>query len=100
MTPAGATGKLLQSITRKSVLQAAAIEGIETNESRLSPDLLYEIDELFISGTPAKVVPINKIDDYALKTVPGPISRRISELFDNILAGRDERFKDWLFPVE
>jgi branched-chain amino acid aminotransferase len=93
-------GTVLKSITRMSVLEAAKVEGIPTVEGRLPCDLIYEADELFFSCSPLKVLPIRQIDDRILDNAPGPLTRSVSALMQNITSGKDERFKDWLCPVE
>ena len=97
MTPS--PGTVLRSITRKSILEAADVMGIETFEGRLIPDLLDEADEIFLAGTPMKVLPVRQIEDRILENTPGPLTRELFTLFKEITAGRDERFKKWLFPV-
>jgi len=98
LTPA--LGTVLQSITRRSILQVARTEGIEAVEARLRPELLAEADEIFTASTPFKVFPVRQMDGRTLDEVPGPLTRRLSGLMHNIAAGADARFKDWLFPVE
>lgn len=98
MTPS--PGTVLKSITRKSVLQIAKIIGIETIEGRLLPELFFKADEIFMSGTPNKILPVRQIEDRKLAETPGPITRKLSALMKKIIAGQDERFKDWLFPVD
>ena len=98
MTPS--PGTVLKSITRKSVLQIAKVIGIKTIEGRLLPELLFEATEIFMSGTPNKVLPVRQIEDRKLTETPGPMTRKLSALMKKIVMGQDERFKDWLFPVE
>lgn len=98
MTPS--LGTVLDSITRKSLLQAAKVIGIEAIEERLPSDLLFEANEIFLSGTPFKVLPVKRIEDQVIEGTPGPFTRKLSTLLDEIIAGRDERFKDWFFPVK
>jgi len=97
MTPS--PGTVLQGITRKSLLQLAGAIGVESFEGRLSPELLYEADEIFLSATPIKVLPVRQIEERVLEGIPGPLTRKLSTLVDEIVAGIDERFKGWLFPV-
>jgi branched-chain amino acid aminotransferase len=97
MTPG--LGTVLQSISRKSVLDLAAGNGIQSMEARLSPGLLFEADEVFFSGTPIKVLPVRQVEQRTFQVVPGPVSRRLSIALAEILAGRDERYRKWLFPV-
>lgn len=97
MTPV--LGTVLESISRKSVLEAAGHLGIETFEGRLPPELLDEAEEVFFSGTPIKVLAARKIEDREFRDAPGPVTKRFSALMAEIVSGRDKRFKNWLFPV-
>ena len=92
-------GTVLESISRKSIIDAAAVIGIESFEGRLPPELFYEADEIFLSSTASRVLPVRKIEDRMLEGTPGPLTRKLMALMGEIEAGRDERFKDWLFPV-
>jgi branched-chain amino acid aminotransferase len=92
-------GTVLDSITRKSVLQVATGEGITTREDHLRPELLYEADEIFFSGTPNKVLPVCQIEDHSVAGTPGPLTRKLSDVMKDIVSGRDSRFRDWLFPI-
>ncbi len=46
-----------------------------------------------------KVLPVKKVEDRVIKGTPGPVSRKLASLLADIVTGRDERFKEWLFPV-
>jgi len=98
MTPS--LGTVLQSISRKSLLQVAPVLKLPTMEGRLKPDLLFEADEIFFSGTPAKALPVRLIEERALESVPGPVCRKLTAVMTDIVAGRDERFKHWMFPTK
>lgn len=97
MTPV--LGTVLAGISRRSILQAAEADGIQTYEGRLAPELLYEAEEIFFSCSPLKVLPVRQIEDRILPGVPGPVTQKIAALFDTIVCGKDPRFKDWLYPV-
>jgi branched-chain amino acid aminotransferase len=97
MTPS--LGTVLQSITRKSLLAVAETMGLETVAGRLSPVLLDEAEELFLSSTSARVAPIRQIDRRILSRAPGEVTQRLAERIEAITAGRDERFRGWLFPA-
>ena len=92
-------GTMLQSITRKSLLAVAETMGLETVTGRLSPALLDEAEELFLSSTSAKIAPIRQMDSRILSGAPGEVTRRLAERIAAITAGRDERFRGWLFPA-
>ena len=94
-----ATGTVLKSISRLSILEGAKTAGIECFEGQLKPELLFEAQEIFLSCTPSKVLPVRKINDRQLDNTPGPLTRKIADLLDDIAGGNDERFKEWMFPV-
>jgi branched-chain amino acid aminotransferase len=95
-----ATGTVLKSITRGSILEAAKEVGIECIEGQLKSELLFEAQEMFVSSTPFKVLPVKKINDHKFDTAPGPLTRKIAELLGAIAGGNDDRFKKWLYMVE
>jgi branched-chain amino acid aminotransferase len=97
MTPA--LGTVLASITRMSILKAAEVNGLQTYEGRLDPKLLYEAEEMFFSCSPIKILPVRQIEDRVLSNVPGPVTQKLAALIDDIVRGKDARFKDWLYPV-
>jgi branched-chain amino acid aminotransferase len=94
-----ALGTVLQSITRKTLLEVAGTMGIETFTGLLSPVALDEADEIFFSGTSTKLLPVRQVGDRILNEVPGPLTRRLSERMAAITSGRDEQFRHWLFPA-
>jgi len=96
-TPPLAAG-CLAGITRASILQIAEDEGIRVREGDLVRTDLYLADEAFFTGTAAEVVPIREVDDRVIGD-PGPITRRLQEVFTAAIRGRDERYLDWLEPV-
>ena len=95
-----AAGAVLKGITRKSLLEIAAFLDLESSETRLVPEDLLTADEIFFSGTPAKVLPVRKMADKTFQEVPGPVTRRLQLLMEGIVTGREERFREWLFPVD
>lgn len=97
MTPS--EGTILKSITRMSIIQAAKILDIECLEARLSPDRLLKADEVFLSCTPVKIMPARQLEERRFSPVPGPLTLAVSKLLGDIVAGRDKRFRSWLFPI-
>ena len=97
LTPPLAAG-CLAGITRASILRIAEDEGIPVREADLVRTELYLADEAFFTGTAAEVVPIREVDDRVLGD-PGPITRRVQEVFMAATRGKDERYREWLEPV-
>jgi branched-chain amino acid aminotransferase len=97
MTPS--LGTVLDSITRRSILQVARHLGIETFEGRLRPELLLKADEIFFANTPFKVIPVRRIEERVMRDAPGPIQRKLWEVLQRIAAGNEPAFREWLYPV-
>jgi branched-chain amino acid aminotransferase len=97
LTPPLAAG-CLAGITRASIMRIAQDAGIPVREADLPRTELYLADEAFFTGTAAEVVPIREVDDRVLGD-PGPITRRVQEVFKAAIRGEDERYREWLEPV-
>ena len=92
-TPPVSAGAL-EGITQDSVRTIARDLGIEYRESNLVRSDLYTADEGFLSGTAAEIVPIKSVDDREIGK-PGPITRRIQEVFNDAVRGKVDQYKDW-----
>ncbi len=97
MTPS--LGSVLRSITRESVLEVAGVIGLEISEGKFYTDHLDEADEIFFSSTGIKVQPVRRIGERVLEDSPGPLTQKIADFFNEIVEGREERFKHWLYPA-
>jgi len=87
-------GRILASVTRDSIINAAKLDTIEINETALVKADLYTADEIFTCHTGIKVAPVFRFEEKELKA-PGPVTTRVSELINTIMNFRDSRFKDW-----
>ncbi|MGH9185445.1 MAG: branched-chain amino acid transaminase [Acidimicrobiales bacterium] len=92
-TPPVSAGAL-EGITQDSVRTIARDLGIEYREANLVRSDLYTADEGFLTGTAAEVVPIRSVDDREIGK-PGPVTRRIQEVFQDAVRGRVDQYKDW-----
>lgn len=90
---------ILEGITRDSVLQVARDLGIDVVERPVDKSELLIADEVFLSGTAAKVTPVRQVENYTLLTVR-PVTDQIREKLSAITEGRDERYKDWVFGID
>ena len=97
-TPPLAAG-CLAGVTRASMVRIAADEGVEVREVDLVRTDLYLAEEAFFTGTAAEVVPIREVDDRVLGE-PGPVTRRLQQVFHAATRGQDRRYADWLEPVQ
>ena len=95
------TASVLDGITRRTIHDLAADEGIEIQPRDIARAELYLADEVFMTGTAAEVVPVREIDDRPVGSgEPGPITRTLQSRYDDAVHGRDPSHVDWLDPVE
>ncbi|HMK66586.1 MAG TPA: branched-chain amino acid transaminase [Thermodesulfobacteriota bacterium] len=88
---------ILPGITRDSVLAIARDLGLEVIEQRFTRDELYLADEAFFSGTAAEITPIREVDNRRIgEGRPGPLTRKIQEIFFKAVKGADDRYRSWL----
>ena len=93
MTPPLSAGPL-GGITRDSIMTIARDLGIKVDESNLVRADLYTADEAFMTGTAAELVPIRSVDERQLGD-PGPITKKLQEVFFATVRGEVEKYSDW-----
>jgi branched-chain amino acid aminotransferase len=98
ITPPTSAGAL-EGITQSSVMTIARDLGIECEIGHILRSDLYTADEAFLSGTAAEVVPIRSVDDREIGD-PGPVTRKVQEVFFATVKGEVDRYKDWLEHVD
>jgi len=77
-----ATDGALEGITRGAVLELAPREGIPCAERTLGRFDLLGAEEVFLTGTGARIVPVRSLDGELIgKGEPGPVTRRLTALF-------------------
>jgi D-alanine transaminase len=75
-------GGILAGTTRGLVLDLARQQGVAVEESPLNCNRTGEIDELFLSGTTAEVLPVVRLDGKPVGDgKPGPVTRRLQDAY-------------------
>lgn len=89
---------ILEGITRDSVLQLARDLGIPVVERPVDKSELLIADEVFLSGTAAKITPVKRIENY---TTPSdrPITEKLRDKLTAITENRDSQYQQWVFPI-
>lgn len=92
---------ILVGITRNTIKQVARDEfGIEVEERAINRTELYMADEAFYCGTGAQVSPITSIDHRPVGDGKvGPVTKKIQDLYFEIVKGNVEKYKHWCTPV-
>ena len=97
ITPPLSAGALI-GITRDSVIKIARDLGIGVHEAELVRTDLYTADEVFVCGTAAEITPVREIDDRVIGD-PGPLTKKVQEIFHAAVRGDLEQYSSWLEHV-
>ncbi len=97
ITP-GVDQDILEGITRASVLELAKTMGIPTLERPVDKSELFIADEVFLSGTAAKVTPVRRVENTDL-SADRPVMDAIRDRLTAITEGRDPAFDHWVTRV-
>jgi len=99
ITP-GPTDGILESVTRDTLLRLARDNDIEVEVRSVGRTELYLADEAFYCGTGQELTPMLSVDRKPVGSgEPGPVTRLLQSLYDDVVRGRNERYADWLTPV-
>ena len=97
ITP-GVDQDILEGITRASVLELAQAMGIPTLERPVDKSELLIADEVFLSGTAAKVTPVRRVESTDLRS-QRPVMDAIRERLTAITEGRDPAYDHWVTRI-
>jgi branched-chain amino acid aminotransferase len=86
LTPPGIN--ILPGITRQTIIDLCALDGITVVEQLFGRDALYVADEVFMVGTAAEVTPIKSVDRLPITYSPGPFTKRMQTRYDDAIHGR------------
>jgi len=72
----------LAGITRATVLELADDLGLPAGERSLSRFDLLDADEVFLTGSGARVVPVGSLDGASIGAGPGALTKRLSDAYE------------------
>jgi branched-chain amino acid aminotransferase len=91
---------ILEGITRDAVITLAKAEGFEIVEQSFTRDFLYQVSEVFFTGTACEVTPVREIDNRTIGGgQPGPVTRKLQAAFTAVVKGPGEPRPEWLTYV-
>jgi len=94
------TASVLESITRASLEDIAAVAGISFRERDIDRTELMIADELFLCGSAVELTPLTSIDRLQIADgQPGPITRRLLTAYLDAASGRTSTRMGWLTEV-
>ena len=97
ITP-GVDQDILEGITRASVIELAKAMDIPVIERAVDKTELFIADEVFLSGTAAKVTPIRQIESTLLNT-DRPVMNALKNKLVAITEGRDPAYEHWVTRI-
>lgn len=89
---------ILEGITRESIITLARDLGIKATERAVDKSELFVADEVFLSGTAAKITPVKRVESYELPKTR-PITEKLREKLTAITENQDPNYQDWVYSV-
>lgn len=90
---------ILEGITRDSILTVAKDLGIPVEIRPVDKTELFVADEVFLSGTAAKVTPVKQVETFVLPT-DRPITTQLKDKLTAIVEDRDPAYGDWVNRID
>lgn len=81
LTPPLASG-CLEGVTRGILMEIAPEAGISVIEQTLKPEDFASANEVFVTSTNRNIIGVGEIAGQKIPAAPGPITKRLDELFD------------------
>jgi branched-chain amino acid aminotransferase len=101
LTTPGSASDILESITRATLIEDLCPGiGLHVVERDIDRTELYVAEEAFFCGSGYEITPITSIDRFPLGTGEiGPVTKRITTAYMNLVRGVDTRFPEWRTPT-
>ena len=97
ITP-GVDQDILEGITRASVIELAKKDGIKVIERPVDKTELLIADEVFLTGTAAKITPVKQIESTILNN-DKPIMNKLRNKVIEITEGRSADYDNWITRI-
>ncbi len=95
-----ATDSILTGITRDTVITLAREAGLEVIEKEIPREMLYLVDEIFLTGTAAEITPVRSVDRIEVGNGRrGPVTEMLQSRFFGLFDGSTTDRWHWLEPV-
>jgi len=91
----------LNGVTRRTIFELADSIGLQVVEKQIEIKEVANADEAFFTGTAAEVTPIRKLDDKKVGDGKrGPITKKLQEIYFNVVHGKNAQYMKWLNFIE
>jgi branched-chain amino acid aminotransferase len=89
---------VLEGITRDSIVQIARRLGYDAIERPIDKSELLIADEVFLSGTAAKITPVKQIENYRFSS-DRPITLSLKDKITAISENRVPEYQNWVYKI-
>jgi branched-chain amino acid aminotransferase len=89
---------ILEGITRASILELAPVLGLPVIERAVDKSELFIAEEVFLSGTAARITPVRCVETTKLPT-KRPMMERLRDRITAITEGRDPSYERWVTRI-
>jgi branched-chain amino acid aminotransferase len=92
---------ILEGINRQTVMTLLRDKlGMNAVERSIDRSEVYLAQEVFFTGTGAQITAVTRVDHRAIGTGQmGPITKKLREVFFEVVRGREDKYKHWRVPV-
>lgn len=92
---------VLEGIVRRSLITLMRDDlGLEVVERNVDRTEVYIADEMIMCGTGVQVAAVTRVEHRAIGSGQmGPITRKVRDLFFEVVRGRVDKYREWLTPV-
>ena len=94
----GVDQDILEGITRASVIELAKSFGINVIERPVDKTELLIADEVFLTGTAAKITPVKQIESTNINN-DRPIMNKLKNKLIEITEGRSQDYDNWITRI-
>ena len=99
VTPSLASSAL-EGITRDSIIKIAKDLDIDMIERDITRSELIISEEIFLTGTAAEITPVIQMDSKKIGNgKPGDITKKMMEVYNEIVMNKNEDYSHWLTEV-
>ena len=89
---------ILEGITRDSILTVAKDLGISVCQRPIDKSELMIADEVFLSGTAAKITPVKQIENFQLPD-DRPITEKLRQVLSAVTENREPKYQQWVCKI-
>ena len=95
------TDNILEGITRRSVIELLRNEmGLQVTERSIDRTEVAIAEEFFMTGTAAQIMAVTKVDYRPIgRGEMGPITTKLRSMYDDVLRGKNPKYKHWNVEV-